>query len=154
MLQGSLMIATSRVVKNVEYFHENTFFEELSQYRTEISDSISNYRFSDTLVQLKRIIGYHYTYKIMINKEEQRFTERILNQLIAEVTKDETISLIEKFSQNEPIVNKNTYQLMLDTHDSIRRILLKIYNITNKNLSERKILPKIIRKIHIDKTLI
>src|SRR6056297_1436842 len=61
LLQNSIMIATSRVSKDVEYHNETSFFDELSRYRTEISDTISTYRFSDTLLIVKKILGYHYT---------------------------------------------------------------------------------------------
>ena len=82
LLQSSLMIATSKVAKDVEYHNETAFFDELSQYRSEISDSISNYRFSDTLIQLKRILGYHYTYKIFLKQEERNFTSQLLQNLL------------------------------------------------------------------------
>ena len=52
------MIATSKVSKQIEYYNVGAFYDELSKYRTEISDSISNYRFSDTLIMLKKMIGY------------------------------------------------------------------------------------------------
>jgi hypothetical protein len=153
LLQNSIMIATSRVSKDVEYHNETSFFDELSRYRTEISDSISNYRFSDTLIQLKKILGYHYTYKILMKTEEQQFTERILQLLIQEILKEEVLRLIKKVAENQHLRSDEKEQ-MIYLHSNIKRALLKVYYITNKNLSDRKILPKILRKVHIDKTLI
>ena len=153
LLQNSLMIATSSVAKDVEYFNEVNFFDELSIYRSEISDGISNYRFSDTLTQLKKILGYHYTYKILMDKEEQRFTHNVLQLLIREVLDENFIRILKKVQEGE-FMTQSDKQRMRIMHDNIRKILLKVYYITNKNLSQRKILPKILRKVHIDKTLI
>lgn len=153
LLQSSLMIATSRVSKDVEYHNESSFFDELGRYRTEISDSISNYRFSDTLLQLKKMLGYYYTYKILLKREEQEFTEKILTMLIDEILQEDVIKLIQKVAEQKNLRNDERDK-MLNFHSDIKRVLFKIYYITNKNLSERKILPKIVRKVHIDKTLI
>lgn len=153
LLQSSIMIATSRVSKDIEYHNETNFFDELSRYRTEISDSISNYRFSDTLLQLKKILGYHYTYKILIAQKEQEFTENILQMLIKEILRERNIRLIQKVAERQHLRDEE-YLEMNKTHTQIKRVLLKIYYITNKNLSDRKILPKILRKVHVDKTLI
>lgn len=153
LLQSSIMIATSTVAKNIEYYNEISFFDELSRYRSEISDSISNYRFSDTLLQLKKIIGYHYTYKILLNQDEQEFIGNLLKLLIKEILKEDVVKLIQKVSERHAL-RDDEKQKMSYLHNNIKRALLKIYYITNKNLSERKILPKIQRKVHIDKTLI
>lgn len=153
LLQSSIMIATSHVAKEIEYHNETNFFDELSRYRTEISDSISNYRFSDTLIQLKKILGYHYTYKILIAQEEQEFTEKILQMLIREILQEKNIKLIQKVAERQHLRDEEKADMM-KTHTLIKRALLKVYYITNKNLSERKILPKIQRKVHVDKTLI
>ena len=153
LLQSSLMIATSRVSKDIEYHNESSFFDELSRYRTEISESISNYRYSDTLVQLKKIVGYYYTYKILLKREEQEFTEKILNMVITEILKEDVIKLMQKVAERKHLKDFEKVQ-MQKNHSDIKKVLLKVYYITNKNLSDRKILPKIVRKIHIDKTLI
>lgn len=153
LLQNSLMIATSSVSKDIEFYNEVNFFDELSKYRTEISDGISNYRFSDTLMYLKKILAYHYTYKILLDKEEQRFTHKVLQLLINELLDENVIRLIRKVKSKE-YISSSEKQKMHTMHNNIRKILLKIYYITNKNLSKRKILPKILRKVHIDKTLI
>lgn len=153
LLQNSIMISTSRVAKHIEYYNEGNFFDELSIYRSEISDSISNYRFSDTLDQLKRILGYHYTYKILLDYEDQKFTEDLLLALIDEILKEDILKLITKVANSQYLTDEEK-KSMTEYHSSIKKALLKIYYITNMGLSERKILPKIERKIHIDKTLI
>ncbi len=153
LLQNSLMIATSSVSKDVEFYTEVNFYDELSKYRTEISDAISNFRFSDTLSQLKKIIGYHYTYKILMDKDDQRFTHKLLKMLIDEVLDDSVIRLLRKVREDEFKTESEKRQIR-KIHYSIRKILLKVFRITNWNLSNRKILPKILRKVHIDKTLI
>lgn len=153
LLQNSIMISTSRVAKNIEYYNEVNFFDELSIYRTEMSDSISNYRFSDTLIQLKKILGYHYTYKIFLDYEDQQFIEDLLLALIDEILKENILLLIVKVKKQQYIPDDDQKK-MTYYHASIKKALLKIYYITNLGLSERKILPKIERKIHIDKTLI
>ena len=151
LLQNSLMIATSSVSKDVEFYTEVNFYDELSKYRTEISDAISNFRFRDTLTQVKKIVGYHYTYKILLDKEDQRFTHKLLELLIKEVLSDEVIRLLRKDIMDEFTTTSDKRKIET-THYNIRKVLLKVYRITNGNLSERKILPKILRKVHIDKT--
>lgn len=153
LLQSSIMIATSTTAKNVEYYNEGSFFDELSRYRTQICDSLSNYRFSDTLVQLKTIIGYHYTYKILLDQDEQDFIENLLKMLITEILKPDVVKLMQKVGERLNLSNDETIRMQY-LHTNIKQALEKIYYITNKNLSERKILPKIQRKVHIDKTLI
>jgi hypothetical protein len=153
LLQNSIMLSTSRISKDIEYHNESSFFDELSKYRTEISDSLSNYRFSDTLTILKKILGYHYTYKILLQEEDQIFIKNLLDVTINEILQENIVRLITKVANNDHLRQEDK-ELVQTTHNSIKKVLLKIYYITNKNLSERKVLPKIMRKIYVDKTLI
>lgn len=153
LLQNSLMIATSRVSKDIEYHNETAFFDELSRYRTEISDTLSNFRFSDTLTAYKKILGYHYTYRILLKDEEQVFTEKLLKSLLNEILKEDYIKLLIKVKNDDPLTSDERDRLNY-YYLNVKIILNNIYYITNKNLSERKILPKILKKLHVDKTLI
>jgi len=153
LLQNTLMISTSKVRKDVEYHNETAFYDELSRYRTEIVDAISNFRFSDTLLQFKRILAYYYTYKILIAREDQLFIDEISTEFIEVILQEDMIKLMNKVAENQHL-RKEEVDEMLKKQQLIKQIILKIYSRINKNLSKKKVLPKIEEKLAVDKTLI
>lgn len=152
-LQNSLMINTKDIKKSISFFEYGNFFENLSQYRDEISNDLSDFRFKDILTHLKKIIGYHYTYRVFMLQTELEVIDLLINTLISYVLKEEFVGYIIKTNKNDFLTNDERFDIQIETI-FIKQILSRIYVLMNESLSERNILPKVSKKELIDKTLI
>lgn len=151
-LEKSLMITTRDVRKNIEYYDFQEFYESLARYRDEVSNTISNFKFKDVLINLKQILSYHYTYKIFMLSEDSEQIDVWSNDLYEYLLSDDSINLIIK-ANNGKYTREESLQIRKETL-LIRDVLGKIYVKTNEALSERNILPKVNKKIYIDTTLV
>jgi hypothetical protein len=152
LLQSSLMVSPSEIKKYVSYHNPTQFFENISYYREEVSNDISQFRLSDTLKHIKKILGYIYSYKILLKEEEILLIEELQRMLILYVLDEKTLENVKKASQE--LIPSDEMVLLSEDSRRIRRMIEYLYLLTNKCLAERNIFPKIQRKIFIDKTTI
>jgi hypothetical protein len=151
-LEKSLMITTRDVRKTIDYYDFNEFYESLASYRDEVSNTISNFMFKDVVKNFKIILAYYYTYKLFMLSSNTERIERWADLLFKYIIHGETISLIIK--ANKSSVNSDDRRRIQEDTILIKELLSKIYIETNRELSERNILPKTNKKIYVDKTLV
>lgn len=149
-LQSSLMIGTKDIKKNLKFHNSQQFFENLAKYRDEMSNDIANYLFKDTLKHMKKIMGYHYTYRIMISKKKIFDIDYLMRLIFSYVMNKETLRLM--FKKGE-YTQKEKEELKRKSY-FIKMVFMSIYKMTNEELSDRNILPKVETEVLIDKTLI
>lgn len=152
LLQNSLMVASSEVKKYVSYHNPTQFYENLSYYREEVANDLSQFKLDNALNHVKKILGYVYSYKILLKEEEKDLVESLQNKLIAYVVAEKTLENISKAKRTN--IDPDDVKVLSEESKKIRNLLQFLYYITNKCLAERNILPKIQRKIFIDKTTI
>jgi hypothetical protein len=150
LLQNSLMISTSDVKKYVSYHNSTQFFENLSYYREEMSNDISQFNLGDALQHIKKLLGFTYSYKILLKEEEKEVLGRIEGILIDYLLDEETLDNIAQAKKK----NYSDMSKLVKDSKRLRKLTEFCYYYTNKCLSDRNILPKIKRKIFIDKTTI
>ena len=151
LLQDSLMISTMSTRKKINYWNTKNFFENLSTYRDEITNDLSLFSFKNVIIHFKKILGYHYTYRLMIDQNDLVYIDKILNIVFSYLMLNSTIELIIRANKNN--INKDE---IIDIEKKalwIKKMLSKVYILTNKSLSERNILPKVTEKILIDRSL-
>jgi hypothetical protein len=151
-LQDSLMISTSNTTKAIKYYDFKKFFENLSMYRDELSNSLTDIKFAYAFDYYKKVLGYHYTYRFMVSKKDITLVDKIIKLTYLFLT-NTSISTLIKESRGK-ILDDKTESKIYNKSVILKNMLSLIYVITNQSLSDRNILPKIDKKIIIDKTLI
>ncbi|MFX0132283.1 MAG: hypothetical protein ACFFDN_01425 [Candidatus Hodarchaeota archaeon] len=147
-LQDSVMLNTNRIRKAIKYFNADGFYENLAKYRSEVCDMIANMKFKDTFISYKKVLGYHFTYRIMVEGQQREKIDVIINKLTRYIFGNEFLNLI--YSNNEEhLINDKRNELMF-----IKECISKIYVLTNESMSKKNILPKVDRNIKKDLTLI
>jgi len=152
-LQSSVSISSREVVKTIAYVDYKGFFYNLSAYRDEMADNISNITYSELQDHYKKIMGYFYTYRYLITQREQRHIMDLLDLIYAYITNPEVTKIIMKLKSD----GEKTKTFTEETKRKLQRIKLafnKIYFLCNWSLSMKNILPKSSTRTLIDKTLI
>jgi len=153
LLQSSLMIGTKDIKKAVSYFNDTPFFEKLSLYRDEVSDDLANFKLRNIFHHIKRISGYYYTYRLFMNPKDSARVDRIIQLVLSYCFSRDVNRLIIQIREQRNL-NSEDLRIAMEITSKIRYILSKIYYMTNKGLSDKNILPKIQKRVHIDMTLI
>jgi len=151
-LQESLMISTSDIKKNIKFYNDQRFFYNLAAYRDEVSNDIANFSFMYLLKHFKKILGYHYTYRILVPKKELFDIDALINGIFSYIMNRETLELHNEANKEKilPAVKARIKQESV----WVKSVLAEIYKMTNEALSEKNILPKVDTEVLIDKTLI
>lgn len=153
LLQNSLMVGTRDIKKSVQYFNEREFFEHLSRYRDEVSSEISNFQLVNLFEHFKKIVAYYYTYRILLIKSERVLLDEIVEDCIDMITDRKMAELIIGLKNNH-WVDQDDKEKIQEWTVRLRNVFATIYYSTNKELSNRNVLPKVHRKIFMDTSLI
>jgi hypothetical protein len=150
ILQSTLMISTHSIVSLVGWQDSKAFFEAVSQYRAEVANSISNFRFSELINHFKIVLSFHFTYRIFLNKSDLFYADKLIEFAVSFIFSPYAVNLLihhtdEKEYKNEEIRNASNF---------MRKLLVGIYVLTNESMSDKRILPKAKKQILIDRTLI
>lgn len=152
-LQNSLNIASKEIMKSLQFVDYDGFFNNLSIYREEVANDLSNLKFSTLFDNYKKIMGYYYTYRYLINRREQEHINQLLNIIYEYLTIEEVIKYIIQLN-SEGEVNISKIKEMREDFIIIRNSFNRIYYLCNYCLSLKNILPKSNKEILIDNTLI
>lgn len=152
-LQNSLNIASREIIKNIQFVDYDGFFNNLSQYREEVANDLSNFKFGTLFDNYKKLMGYFYTYRYLVNKREQKHILDLLNIIYDYLSLEDVIKFIILVNTSDDInssrVKDMRYELIM-----IRNAFNKIYYLCNYSLSLKNILPKSNKDVLVDNTLI
>jgi len=146
------MITTSDVKKYVSYHNSTQFFQNLSYYREEVANDLSRFSLKNTLDHVRKMLGYTNSYKMLLKEEERKLIVSIETSVLNYLYETQTLDNIR--ISLKPVRDSNLAMKLKEESKRIKYLLEMLYYITNKCLSERNVLPKIQRRIFIDKTLI
>jgi len=151
LLQDSMMISTSEIKKTLKYHVADTFFENLSKYRDEVSDDISRFSILSVDKHIRKMLGYYYTYKFMLNESDSVVIDELFSLCLGLINSDSISKYIHIGTVSESMrLNQKLELVKLGI--PIKRALAKVYEVINNALSEVNILPKINKEVHIDRT--
>lgn len=152
-LQNSLNIASREIIKNIKFVDNEGFFNNLSIYRDEISNDLGNIKFSTLFDNYKKLMGYFYTYRYLINKNWQKHIIKLLDNLYNYIVLEDVIKYIIQLNTRGDISISKT-DIMREEFINIRKSFNMIYFLCNYNLCIKNILPKSKKEILVDNTLI
>jgi len=152
-LQKSLLITTADISKSIRFYDNKKFFENISDYRDEVSDNLSDLKYVDLVDHFKKITGYFYTYKYLISKKNQANIKKLISILKEYILTEETQDEIIKIKNNTNTSNSFLSEIRLNLLQ-LQKIFNSIYLCCNISLANKNILPKSSKTILIDKSLI
>jgi len=153
LLQSSLMVSTRDIHKKIEYHDDSGLFENLARYRDELSDNLANFKVQTALDSFKHILSYYYTYKLLMDKNDVDVIETVIPLILKYLLEENLFRIIFNLKHDINLTVQQETTLRNETF-LIKGNLSKIYYIVNRSLSEKRILPKIQRKIFMDRSLI
>jgi len=146
-LQRSMMVGTKNVISLLQWMDVTPFFRNLGEYREEISNIISNFVVSDVEAHYKKILAYHYTYRVFVDSKELNKIDEIIQACNEYIINYEFLKFVEKV-KNGTI----RYDVIKKENVMLKKALYTILKLTNQSLSDKNILPKIKKKVLFDKT--
>lgn len=152
-LQKSLNIASREIVKNIQFVNYDGFFNNLSVYREEVANELSNLQYENIFDNFKKLMGYFYTYRYLISNREQIHIRDLLRLIHNYITLDETIRVIIKIKDDVEF-SISMKQELRNEFIVLRNAFNKIYYLCNYSLSMKNILPKSKTDVLVDNTLI
>lgn len=151
-LQKSLNIASREVVKNLQFVNYDGFFNNLSAYREEVANDLSNLDWSCLFDSYKKLLGYYYTYKYIVGKREDKHIVDLLGFIYGYITLDDVVRFIIRLKDGD--VSEGMVRDLRGDFVVLRNSFNKVYFLVNYSLSLKNILPKSNREVLIDNTLI
>ncbi|GAG22941.1 unnamed protein product, partial [marine sediment metagenome] len=152
-LQKSLNLTSREIIKNIQFVNYDGFFQNLSHYRDEMSNNLSNLKYENLYEHFKKILGYYYTYRYLIIKEYQNDISSLLKLIYQYIIDDKIIRNIIRIKENAELTPTFKQDIRKD-FVVLRNAFNKIYYLCNYSLSMKNILPKNKSDILVDNTLI
>lgn len=150
LLQISLKTMTQAVY--ISFNDTEGFSKNLAEYRSELSNNISDLKYHELVDHTKKIASYYYTYSYLVTINHKLIIEDILSGLVSFICSPEvTKNIIDILDDNMSDATKLKVRNEMRT---LKKAFNIIYYIVNLNLSNKRILPKIQEPKLIDKTLI
>lgn len=149
-LQSTLMVNTSSIKKKLSFSTTDKFFTNISQYRKGVSDFVANYELTNCLEVYKKVLGYHYTYRLFLDPEEIHKINNVMSNLNEVIFSEEFLPLFMKLKSKNLSSSDRVNLKIADAY--ILRAVSKIYELTNEGLSYKNVLPELKRKMILDRT--
>jgi len=149
-LQTTLMVGTDNIAKKVSFVNSEKFFMNISQYRNGSSNLMANYSFENAIDVFKKILGYHYTYRMFLDEIEVNKIDNVVKGLTDVLISSEYLTLYNKYETNQLTTTSLKDAKLVE--DYIFKAISTIYELTNESLSYVNILPELKRKVLRDKT--
>lgn len=152
-LQKSLNIASKEINKNIHFVDYDGFFNELSKYRDETVQDLSNLKYETIFDNYKKLLGYVYTYGYLMTIDSFELVKETMKTLYEYITEPNTMRFIIKIREGGEITNTQK-DIMKQEFKIVRRTFNNVYVLCNSSLKNKNILPKTKIEITYDRTLI
>lgn len=152
-LQKSLNIASKEILKTIHFVDYDGFYNNLSHYRDETVNDLSNIKYETIFENYKKLIGYFYTYRYLMNKDSDEVIKRTIMSIYEYITSAGTIKNIIWIKEGSELSNSKKQDIKVEFL-VIRDLFNGIYILCNNNLKNKNILPKSKVDVLIDNTLI
>lgn len=150
-LSSTFMPNKSDKEKLFTYNNSNSFFEEFTNYKSEISEIIANFDLTEIDKALSEILGFYFAYYSFIDLKSRNEIENVFNSILSLYLNQEVYTIIKTPYQQ---LGKTKIKIFKRLDKIIHKSISKIYFRCNYSYSNYGIMPKIKDKTHIDTTLI
>lgn len=149
-LTYSFMPHTNIQRKLIKFANNQPFFDKMTEFKKIVIENISKFEIVSFMRGYDSFLTYYYAYGMFINDSVRKDIDYMLSLILSMMLDDETLSLLRRYNNLNPI-DKNR---LLDIENNIYNGLLYCNSLINISFSNYGIIPKIIKKQYVDKTLI
>lgn len=154
-LSSTFMPNTNIQKKILSFSNNQHFFENFKTYKSQVSDSLSNFKINEFRKAFDQFLTYYYAYSLFITTSTRDKIDKLLTLSLSLLLNEDIILLLKKYDPSY----KNCFSFyewedFFKVHNSILDNLLVCNSLINESFSQYGILPKINEKVYVDKTLI
>ena len=148
-LTETFMPNTNVQKKQLKFSNNQAFFEKFTQHKRIVMESLTDFKISEFSRCYNKMITFYYAYSLFINNSDRNTIDNLFSLLISFYLNRKNLNLllisnpspmqISRLQMNSQILNDG---------------LLFINSIMNHSFSSYDVLPKIQKKVYVDRTLI
>ena len=153
LLQNTLMITIKATKREIGYRDDAPFFESRGRYRDVLANDLANFKLGNIIHHYKGVLGYYYTYKILLIKEERVPMDALIRDVTDYITSKQVMDTVIYIKSNMSITSQQEQKIKHLSID-IKNMLYNVYKFTNSYLKKRGIDPNPKTKETQDFTLI
>jgi len=151
-LQSSLNISSKEIIKNIGYVDYTYFYNNVSEYKTENNNNISELSYENIYDNFVKVLGFFYTYRFLMRKFVGDEVKEVIVDLFDELVSDDSIRKIAKLRENN--MNKSGKVEIIEELTYYKELVIEIYRAIYKEMQGKNILPQSVNKVMVDNTLI
>lgn len=150
-LSKTFMPNTSAREKLFKYSNNTSFFEQFTVYKSNTAEKISNFNIKEFKDGFAYFVGFYYAYYLFIDERSRFLCEKIFSNILNIFLSREVLNLIVKRKID---LSKDNLRILKDLDLKVHEGLNYIFFRCNYSYSLYNILPKVEKKLHIDRTSI
>lgn len=137
--------------KQIKYWNNNAFFEQFTIYKSKVADELSDFDIRRFKKSFTFFLGFYYAYYLFVDEQSRKLCENIFSNVLNIVLNEDNLKLIVS-DYNQLVQSKKDELKTLDLliHNALNNVFARI----NYSYSEYNVMPRINKKINIDKTSI
>lgn len=137
--------------KLIRYANNNSFFEHFTRYKSECSESIANFDLWKFKKTFSFSLGFYYAYYLFIDEKSRFICENLLSDVISIYLNESVLKLCVRKKSDVGTENLTFLKkLELKLHGGFNGVFSRM----NYSYSNYNIMPKVEKKLLIDRTAI
>lgn len=148
-LSSTFLPNTNMQRKLLRFTNNQMFFEKFTDHKDKVVDTLSEFTIRNFTEAFNNLVTFFFAYSLFVNEEDKSTIYEIFSNVLTYYLSSEILSLL---SLDEPTMDQSIQILKIES--GLHRALLFSLSLMNKSFSNYDVLPKIQRKVYIDKTLI
>lgn len=137
--------------KMLKYSNQGEFYSQFTRYKYSVSGELGKFNIYNCHKTIIYLIGFYFAYYLFIEPESRKLCEGVFSNILSIVTDG---SVLTALATGKDTITKGQRALMRDLDLRLQDGLLAIFARMTYSYSEFGVMPKIDRKILIDKTTI
>lgn len=149
-LSNSYLPNLSNRQKLLRYSNTNTFYEQFTYYKTEVSNKLSGFSLNNWKSVITYFIGFYFAYYLYIDEKSRVSCEKSFSLVLSLLLNSDIVKMVENTNNLTPSKKEELRNIDFKLHDSLLNIFFRV----NYSYSEYGIIPKITKKTIYDVTTI
>jgi hypothetical protein len=148
-LAETFMPNTNIQKKLFKFSSNQPFFEKFIQHKQIVLTSLSEFKIIDFSKCYNKMITFYYAYSLFVNLSDRKIIDHIFSLLISFYLDKRTLNLLMVDRPSQIQINE-----LSCNSQTLHHGLLYINSLMNMSFSSYDVLPKIQKKVYVDRTLI
>jgi len=148
-LTTTLMPNTNIRQKEIRFSNNQMFFDKFTEFKRILMDALSGFTIQDFRIPISLFITYYFAYKMFIAEKDRIYIEAAIEALTVVLLSDEVLSLLAR-TKLLPEEKKYLIKIESEIHELIMRCHIRM----NDSFSSMNVIPKVDKKIAVDRHLI